>query len=306
MKMLLKLVLVLVLLVVVGVVIGAFYIDSMAKSAVEKGATGAMGVNTTLSSADVKVLSGQFALAGLNVANPEGFQTSHFMTLDDGDVSVSLGTLLKDTIELPTLTLDGIDINLEKAGGKSNYNVILDHMKTSEDSAPTPDEKAGKQYVIRHIKITNVMVHTDLVGIGGDLGKMEVPIDIIELHDVGSDGSGLTLRDLSGVIMKTIFAAIVANGSKFPGELVNELGGQLAQLGDLSKFGVEIAGQALGNIGGAAGDLLKGAGDATGGALEGAGDIGEKIDEGVGGLLEGAGGLLGGNKDEPEEEDAPE
>lgn len=294
MKLLIKIVLALVLLVVLAVFGAVMYIDSIAKSAVQSGATNALGVTTTLETASVSILGGEFKMSGLNVANPEGFKTSHFMTLDDGGVAVSLGTLMKDTIEVADLTLDGIDINLEKVSGKSNYNVILDNLKKSEDTAPTPDEQSGKQFIIRHVKITNVMVHTDLVGIGGDLGKMEVPIDIIELNDVGSDGSGMTMRDLSGVIMKTIFAAIVANGAKLPGELVNELGGQLANLEGLGQFGVEIAGQALGNIGGAAGDVLKG-------VTEGTGDVGKAVGDGVGGLLKGAGGLLGGNKEEDEE-----
>jgi len=304
MKMLVKIALVLVLLVIVGAVVAVFYIDSIARTAVEKGASGALGVQTTLQSADVKVLSGEFAMSGLNVANPSGFQSPHFLTLEQGGVSVALPTLMKDTIELPTLTLDGIDINLEKKDGKSNYNVILENMKKVESGETKPAEPSSTQIVIRQIKITNVMVHADLVGVGGDLGKVEVPIDEIILNDVGSDGKGLSLSDLSGVIMKTIFAAIVANGAKFPGELVGELGNQLAQLGDLSKFGVEIAGQALGDITGAAGDVLKGAGDVTGNLLEGTGDVGKAVDEGVGGLLKGAGGLLGGNKEA--EEDKPE
>jgi len=305
MKVLIKVVLVLVLLVIIGAVVGVMYIDGIAKSAVEKGATNALGVQTTLVGADVKILSSEFTLNGLNVANPEGFDTDHFMTLDDGGVSISLASLMKDTVELPTLTLTGIDINLEKKAGKSNYNVILENMKGVETGETKPDPASRKQFIIRQIVIKDVNVHADLLPLGGQITRVDVPIDEIVLNDVGSDGSGMSLSDLSGVIMKTIFAAVISKGGALPGDIAAELGNGLAGLGDLSKFGIEIAGQALGGVTGAAGDVLKGAGDAAGGVLEGAGDVGKAVDEGVGGLLKGAGGLLGGNKDQPKE-DTPE
>jgi hypothetical protein len=147
------------------------------------------------------------------------------------------------------------------------------------------------------------MVHADLVGIGGQLSRMEVPIDEIVLTDVGSGGEGMTLSDLSGTIMKVIFAAIVSKGGALPGEIANELGNQLASLKDITSVGSVMVEDVLSNVTGAAGDMLKGAGADVPDALKGAGeDVQKAVDEGVGGILEGAGGLLGGNK----EDDKPE
>jgi hypothetical protein len=300
MKLLVKIVLVLVLLVVIGAIVGVMYVDSYAKSAVEESATNSLGVKTTLATGDVKIFSSEFALTGLNAANPEGFATPHFMTIQDGGVSVTLASLMEDTVELPTLTLDRVDINLEKKAGKSNYNIIMGNLKGDEDIPPDPDKK---KFIIRQVKITNVMVHADMLGVGGQLTKLEVPIDEIVLTDVGSEGKGLTLRDLSGVIMKTIFAAIVSKGGALPGEIAAELSNQLASLKELTNVGSVLVEDALGNITGAAGSILKGAGGDVPDALKGASeDVQKAVDEGVGGLLKGAGGLLGGNK----EEDKPE
>ena len=83
MKLLIKIVVVLVLLLVIGVLTTFFFIDRIAKAGVEKGATYALGVPTTLKSADVGVFAGTFAMSGLNVANPEGFDKEpHFLKLE--------------------------------------------------------------------------------------------------------------------------------------------------------------------------------------------------------------------------------
>ena len=75
MKKLIKLVAVLLILLVLATVAVALYIDTIAKTAIERGATYALGVETTLGSADVGLLSGTFSMGDLTVANPAGFES---------------------------------------------------------------------------------------------------------------------------------------------------------------------------------------------------------------------------------------
>src|SRR5205814_1980323 len=101
----------LVILLVVGLL---FFVDSAAKAGIQRGGTYAMGVDTSVSSVSIGLLSGKLSMSGLKVANPTGFKSDRFMSLGQGDVAVSLGSLTKDTIIVPTLALDTIDVGLEK------------------------------------------------------------------------------------------------------------------------------------------------------------------------------------------------
>ena len=281
MKKLIKLVVVLLLLLVVLLVAAFFYIDTIAKTAIERGSTYALGVPTTLKSADIKVFSGQFGMAGLNVSNPQGFKTSHFMTLGNGGVAVSLPSLREEVITLPYLKLDAIDLNLEKTDGKSNYQVILDNLKKleGESKEPTPKkEEEGKRFIVKEVSITNVKVH---VNQGGLIQNIEIPIDEIKLKDVGSEsGKGVLLKDLAGVIVQAVFAAAVqVGGNLIPTEMLGELKGGLEQLDSLEKLAdIESLGKNLENISAP----LK--------------DIGDKLKEDPGKAIKDLGGLLGGEK----------
>ncbi len=293
MKLLIKVVLVLILLVVIGAVAGFMVIDKVAKSAVEKSATDSLGVPTTLASGDVKVFSSEFTMGGVKVANPEGFDGDHFLTINDGGVSVSLKSLMEDVVELPTLTFTGLDVNLQKTGAGSNFGIILDNLKGEESEPAEPNKK---KFIIRTVKIQDINVHADLLPIGGQLTKTDLHIDEIVLTDVGSGGNGVKLSEVSTIVMKAIMAAIISKGGALPGELANELGSKMASLRGLAESGVSVAVDALGDITGGVGDALKGAGNITN-VLDKDSDIGKAVDEGVGGLLKGAGGILGGNKD---------
>lgn len=296
MKFLIKAILVIVLLVVIGVAAALFFVDRLARNGVEQGATYALGVPTTLRAADVRIMAGEFTMGGLNVANPEGFTTPHFMTLNDGEVAVTLASLREDVVELPRLELTGIDVNLEKKGGKSNYNVILENLKRFEEKDPPPDQQAGKKFMIRQVVVRDVTAHVDVLPVGGELTRLELPIDEITLEDVGSDtDGGMLMSELSGTIIKAIFAGILKKGGDLlPDDLLNDLGGALEDLGGIGQFGVEVAGQALGEIGKGAGEVLEGVGNVGG-------EVGKGAGEALKGVGEGLGGLLGGDKDEEDD-----
>jgi hypothetical protein len=276
MKLVLKLavVLVAVLLMALGAVI--LYLDAIAKTAVERGATYALGVQTTLASADVAVLASYFKMNGLIVANPQGFQSEHFLQLGEGYVDVSIGSLRQETVELPLLTLTTIRMTLEKKGDESNYKVILDNLKRFESGEGQDKKMAGKKFNIQEAVIKDINVEIDVFGVGGELNRIRVPIDEIRLTNVGAGGGDTS--EITNVIIKAIMAAVMANAADLPAELVNDLGGQLQGLSSLADMGIDESF-----------DFGAQMGDISGKTVE---DAAKGVDEAVKGL----GGLLGGDK----------
>ncbi len=267
MKLMLRIGIGVVVILLVAVLVGVLMIDGIARRAVEQNASDALGVSTTLDRASVGIRDRRFTMAGLDISNPGGFDTPHFLRLDDGHVNVALGTLRKETVELPTLYLEGIDINLEQKEGRSNYKVILDHMEQMREE--TPADPDGKKFIVRELVIRDINVHVDLLPVGGDLSRLDMVIDEIILTDVGTETDrGVVLRELSGVIIQSIFLAILNKGGDIlPDDLLNDLGGALASVGEIADFKLEVAGEALGQIGEAGRSI----GESVGGALE---DIG--------------------------------
>lgn len=242
-KRLIGVIVVLVVLLAVGVVVGAVYIDSIAKAAVERGGTYALGVPTTLNSADVGLLQGGFDMKGLEVDNPPGYKSASFLTLGEGGLKVALGTLRKDVVEVPRLALSDIQINLEKSEGTANYQVILDNLKKLEstDPAQQPKEASGKKFVINEVEINNVRVHVDLLPIGGALTQADITLDKVVLKDVGSAGKGVPLPQVASIILKALMSAVVNKGGDIlPADLLGDLKGRLDQLKNLDELGVRL------------------------------------------------------------------
>jgi len=282
---------VVVLLLVVAVGAGVFFIDSLAKSGIEKGATYAMGVEAKLGSASVGLTSGTFSMGHLSIANPPGYKDAQFFGLGHGGVSVSLGSLNQDVVRVPSLELSDITVSLERNASGSNYQTILNNLKRFESGGEaSKKESGGKKFVIDEIVIRNVTVKADLVGLPGGVGAVTVPIHEVKLSKVGTAEGGATAGEIAVVVVKAVLASAAAEGKGIiPGDILGDLTGGLGQLTSLGEFDVE----SIGKVGGAATKVA----EQIGGTVQKVGDEVKKgVDDAVKGIGEGLKGLVPGKK----------
>ena len=287
-----------VLLIVVVVVIAIFVvmssIDSAAKIAIEKGGTRALDVSTTLDDIRVGMLVGAVNMKQLEIGNPAGFETPHFFQLRDGNVSVTPRSLLGDLIELPELTLIGIDMHLEKRQGKANYTVILNNLKQfqSVSGKPTPaDDAESHKYVIRKVVLRDITVQADLLPIGGKLTRIPIKIEAIELENVGADSDReVMMSELMGLLTHAILNGIVQKtGDLIPSDILGDLAHGLAAVEGLADLSVKVVGDITQGVAAEVGQIT---GEITKGVSNVTESVGKTLPKGISEGVKGIGGRL--------------
>ncbi len=284
MKLIVKLVVALVIVLALVVVGTFFMIDRLARVAIERGGSWALGVPVTLEHASVGIRSGKFGMETLVVGNPGGFDSPHFLHLGDGGVEVSFASLREEVVTLPQLWLEDITINLEKRAGKANYTIITENLRrvgSGGDRAPSQDDD-GKRFIVNELLIRDVTVNVDLLPIGGDLTRRTLQIERIALNDIGSDNArGVVLSELISIAVRAIMkSAADLGGGIIPSDILGDLGQQLGQFGDLGTLQSQIGER----IGESVGEAVDGARERIDEAVEGARDRIEGAREGVEGL----------------------
>lgn len=274
---------VILVLVIIAIVAAVMAIDSIAKEGVQRGATYALGVPTTLDSAHVGLTSGEFAMSGLTVANPAGFKDPTFLKLGNGAVAVSLGSLRKDVVDVPSLTLTGIRVDIERNAKGTNYQTILDGLKKFESGSPAPKGEE-KKFIVREITIRDVSVKADMVGLPGGASTVTIPVHEVTLHNVGTAEGGATTGEIAAAIVKAVLSSAAAEGHGIlPADLIGDLTGGLGNLSSLSKFDV----QSIGKVGEAAKSLTAGVQQVGDQLKKGVDDAASQIKKGLGGLIPG-------------------
>lgn len=236
MKWFVRILLGVVALAIIGVLLVVLLIDPIAKAAVERGGTYAMGVDTKVDTMSIGLTSGDVKMVGLQVANPEGFKSACLMKSGTFAVSVRPGSLFGKTIEVREFTLDGLEVNIEMAGLAANVTKIMDNLKrlSSKDPGPgaekpkTPPSE-GKKISVTTITIKNVAAN---FYVGGKCIPVKVPL--IEMKDVTSDNAtGVAMHELAARIVPAILASVFdAAKGVVDTRFLTDMNGQLRGVAD--------------------------------------------------------------------------
>ncbi len=271
-KGLLKLLGLLLIFVVVAVGATLFYLDRLARVAIERGGTYALGVNTRVDSVSIRPLAGHFGLSGFTVDNPSGFDRPNFLVIDQASLDFDIATIRADVIRSPLFAVSGIRLDLEKNSRGSNYDAILNNLERFEaggGSGPSPsdDPEESVRFVIDEIVIRDINAEVTVFALGDIQQRVAVHVPEIVLHNLGSDGA-LDMAELTDVILKAILQAVVKSGD-LPGHLAGDL---RDSLDDLTALPGSFGQQATGLIDQAARELSEGIGKALGGLFGGKDD----------------------------------
>jgi len=310
---------VLILVVLVGGGLGyvVWNIDALTKRTLETGATDALGVQTTVENVKVSLLGGSLGVDGMTVVHPEGYSgTASMIRNRNFVINVETGSLFSDTVVVPLVTVDGLEIDIIQRGlGSQDNNVsaVLANMQTDARQEPAEKEPGGKKLRVDKLVLTNLTANVHTVG-----SPLTITIDRMELDNATSDeAQGVAMDEIMRRLFPAIMAKIVSDAN-FPadlaGRLVGDLGNTVGQLGegainlvgqvsgDAAKQITGVAEQVVGQIGEKVGEIGKDVGDKVGEIGKDIGDKAGEIGKDVGGKLgDGIGGILGGDKDKKDE-----
>jgi hypothetical protein len=286
MKVLVRIFAVLVALVVLaGFGLGLF-LDSAVRTAVERGGTHALGVETRLEKADIGLFSGQFALAGLTIANPGGFAEPNFFALRSTSLELPLATLMEDKITIPALAIEGVTLDLERNASGTNYQKILDHLEQlgggdadGSGKGSSESSKGGKAFRLERLVIRDVRATVSLLPAGGELTKLSLAVPEIVMERFDSE---MSLVELCALVVRTVVqAAVQAGADTLPAELLADLRGRVGALEGLARGKI---GETLGGLESKLGEEAHKLGPGAEQALQ---EATNKLDEKLGGKLDG-------------------
>lgn len=223
----------LVLLLILGG--GLFYVyqnlESIVKTAVNKYGSQVTGTEVTLGGFQLSPLKGEAALQNLRVANPQGYQEPHILSVGAVYVKLNVKSLLKPVIVVEEIRIDKPAIAYElKDVTKNNVSELLANInkntaKPADTAAKEPaapetaksDGGAGKKVVINVLSVTNGEINL-AASLAGKGANAAIPLPTIELKDIGrekgNEGKSIaeTASDVLKKILDTAYETVVKQG----------------------------------------------------------------------------------------------
>jgi uncharacterized protein involved in outer membrane biogenesis len=246
MKKLVKILIGLVIVLVLVGVVAILFIGTFVKAGVEK--VGPMVTKTpvTLDSATISVFSGNGALKGFVVNNPDGFKAKEAIKVGTMNLGIEPGSIFKEKKHIKIIKVEGPEITYETGLTGSNLGKILDNVSgtaSQDEKAPTKDQQTTKT----KLQVDEFVITGGKINVGATmLGSATIPLPEIRLEKMGEGPDGITPAELSKKVLSAVLdattKAVAANAGK---------------LGDAGKLLSTGATDQLKKTGSGIGDLFK-------------------------------------------------
>ena len=229
------------LLSVVVIAVGGalYYLDAIARSAIETGTEAALGCETRLDSVSIGLVSGQLGLSGLAVANPPGFGGEHFLVLREGHAAIDLSQVTAGRVAISDFVLEGVELDLEYVNGKSNFREILRHLEGSSGrSAKPPAQESGASAPQVELDLVQIKDVTARLQVGALGRSRSVILQVSELRvpiPKSRGDTAVTTAEIVGHVVRGVLQAVFAQGADLPAEVRAQLA---ATVGGVRKMGV--------------------------------------------------------------------
>lgn len=212
----------LMLLLGAGFLVITFTMDSIVRSNIEKIGSEMTGTRVTVDGASISLFSGEGAITGFRVGNPEGYSTEHAMIMNDFFIRLDVKSLLSDEIIIEEIIITGPSVYVEQKLTGNNLRTILNSINKAAPKKASPDEKTSDtELLIRHFLLQDgtVNLHTS---IGGERSAW-VKMSTIELHDLGRGRERQAVEQIVAQIADRIITEALKSGAKSGTEQIKDL-----------------------------------------------------------------------------------
>lgn len=260
-----KIILGILIVLVILVVAGLFFIDTLAKNALEKGAPLVLGTNVSVERIHIEPFNARVEITNLIVDNPQGTYSSEYaIKLGDIIADIDINTLLKDKIRIEEMFLKDVDIVYETNVINSNLQEILDNVKkldTAEKKEKQEEEKSGKEDKEKTLQVD--LIELSSVGVTvqakGAATGLPIKVTIDPMTNLGTDEEGITPVGLTLRILGAIVTTAIKTAGGSVGDAAAAIGDATsAAVAGATSAAVDAANNAVNDATNAAADAIKG------------------------------------------------
>ncbi|MBL6746097.1 MAG: AsmA family protein [Pseudomonadales bacterium] len=199
-----KLLISLLLLVVLAVGATFLYLDRIVTTGIEVVGSQVLGTKVTVASVTISPLNGIGSISGLEIRNPEGFDSDYIFQLEQVEVSLNAASLLSDVIEIESIIITQPEITYETRITTDNVRALLENIGGSGGETATADSEAGKELFIRDFRLLGPQVN-----LVAAVASAPISLPDIELTDIGTEDNAATVAQVLEVVLSALRRTIL-------------------------------------------------------------------------------------------------
>jgi hypothetical protein len=163
-----------------------------------------LGTKVTVASVTISPLNGIGSISGLEIRNPEGFDSDYIFQLEQVEVSLNAASLLSDVIEIESIIIIQPEITYETRISTDNVRALPENIGGSGGETATADSEAGKELFIRDFRLLGPQVN-----LVAAVASAPISLPDIELTDIGTEDNAATVAQVLEVVLSALRRTIL-------------------------------------------------------------------------------------------------
>jgi len=175
---------------IIAVIVGFLIINvnSVVKNGIEAVGTEVLGVPVTVEDVNISFFNGSGVIKGLNVANPDGYESEQAIMVEEMRVIVDIGSLTSDKIHIKEVVIDAPSITYEGNLLNSNISKLQKNAESTgtsgSGSSDEADEEGEMALQIDRLQVNDARINVRLSFLDDPLSLV---LPFLELEDLGKD-----------------------------------------------------------------------------------------------------------------------
>jgi uncharacterized protein involved in outer membrane biogenesis len=188
-------------------------LDSIVAGVIEDTGSKVLKTEVSVSGVQIDLKAGKAGIAGLTIANPDGYSSANLFEMDGIEVGLDLGSIGKDVLVITSILVQDPKVNFEgNEKGGSNMQTLLDNINSgSKEEAVSEDGEALKMIINRfeftggQVKATSKLKPDEV---------LDLKLPPIKMSDIGKAQGGVTADVVAKEITSKLVGAVIAEAAK--------------------------------------------------------------------------------------------
>ena len=204
-----------VIVLVLGIVIWQVVanLDSIVAGVVEEVGSDVLKTDVRVSGMSIDLKAGKAGIAGLTIANPEGYSRANLFEMEGIEVDLDIGSLSKDVLVIEDIRIANPKVLFEgDADGGSNMQTLMDNMDSGSSTDDSGSESDPVKMIIDRLEFSGGVVQASSEITPGEVKELKLPA--IKMSAIGRRQGGVTADVVAKEIGSELVGAIISAVAK--------------------------------------------------------------------------------------------
>lgn len=201
------------LVVIVGLWQLVANLDGIVAGIIEDTGSEVLKTDVSVSGVSVDLKGGKAAIAGMTIANPDGYSNATLFEMEDIAVDLDLDSIGKDVLVINSIRIQNPRINFEgDDDGGSNMQTLTESINSGASESSTDSEGKEIKMIINSFELSGAQVKAITKLKPGEPTEINLPS--IKMSGIGKAQGGVTANVVAEEITNELVGAVINAAAK--------------------------------------------------------------------------------------------